>query len=272
MVKKFSVGLLLLVCAALLVASCKPTKKKPIDNGGDEAKPKYASKNDEGEVKGVISFDGAPPAPKQIDMSQDANCGGGSKLSDDLLVEGGKLQNAFVYLKGGPADRFSFSIPADPVVLDQVGCRYTPRILGLMANQTLRVLNSDQTTHNVHPSPKRNAEWNQVQSANGAPIEKKFSRPETLIPIKCNQHPWMTAWVGVMEHPFYTVSAKDGSFTIANVPPGEYTLVAYHETLGEKTQKVTVGAKGSVTQDFSFSPKAAFVPTSLQIEPALVLP
>ena len=275
MVKKFSVWLLMLVCAAVLIASCKGKKKPPPeDDGGATAKQTYASKGDEGEIKGVINFDGTLTPPKRIDMGQDPNCAkaGGSALADETLVESGKLQNAFVYLKGGPADRFSFPTPSEPVVLDQVGCRYTPRILGLMTNQTLKVLNSDQTTHNVHPSPKKNPEWNQVQSANGAPIEKKFKNPETLIQVKCNQHPWMTAWLGVLGHPFYSVSAKDGTFSIKDVPPGDYTLVAYHEVLGEKTQKVTVGARGTVTQDFSFSPKAAFVPTSLQVEPALVLP
>lgn len=276
MAKKFSVWLLLLVFAAMLGASCKQKKKSPVTDDEDSAtaKPKYVSKNDEGEVKGVINFDGTAPERKKIDMGQDANCAkaGGDTLSDEALVANGKLQNVFIYVKGGPADRFTFTIPSEPAVLDQVGCRYTPRILGMMANQTLRVLNSDQTTHNVHPSPKNNAEWNQVQAANGAPIEKKFSKPETLIPIKCNQHPWMTAHVGVLSHPFYGVSAADGTYSIKNLPPGDYTLVAYHETMGEKTQKITVGAKGTVTQDFSFSPKAAFVPSSLQVEPALVLP
>jgi hypothetical protein len=275
MVKKFSVCLLMLVFASMLAASCK--QKRKVDSGTEDDKPtkqKYASKGDEGEIKGLINFDGTPPERKKIDMGQDANCAkaGGSTLSDEAVVENGKLQNVFVYVKGGPSDRYTFDIPSEPVVLDQIGCRYHPRVLGLMANQTLRVLNSDQTTHNVHPSPKNNAEWNQVQSANGPPIEKKFSKPETLIQVKCNQHPWMMAHVGVLAHPFYNVSAADGTYSIKGLPPGEYTVVAYHEVLGEKSQKVTVGAKGTVTQDFSFSPKAAFVPTSLQIEPALVLP
>ena len=276
MVKKFSVWLLLVVFASMLVVSCKQKKRAATDDDEDGAakKPNYVSKADEGEIKGVINFDGTPPERKKIDMGQDANCAkaGGNTLSDEALVENGKLQNVFVYVKSGPADRFTFPVPSEPVVLDQVGCRYHPRVLGLMANQTLRVLNSDQTTHNVHPSPKNNAEWNQVQSANGAPIEKKFSKPETLIPIKCNQHPWMTAHIGVLAHPFYAISAQDGTYSIKGLPPGDYTLVAYHEVLGEKSQKVTVAAKGSLTQDFSFSAKAAFVPTSLQVEPALVLP
>jgi plastocyanin len=276
MLKKLGLILLVLSLASLLVVSCKNRKTSP--DGGEidtvEKKPKFASKSDEGTISGVIKFDGTPKERKKIDMSQDTACATaeGDKLADDTLVDNGKLENVFVYVSGGPSDKFDFGIPSEPAVLDQVACRYTPRVMGILAGQTLRVLNSDKTTHNVHPSPKKNAEWNQVQTQNGAPIEKKFSKPETLIPVKCNQHPWMLAHVGVLTHPFFAVSSKDGSFTIKNVPPGEYTLTAYHETLGQKTQKITVGAKEAKTQDFTFAASAAFVPTSLQVEPALVLP
>jgi plastocyanin len=276
MFKKLGLILLVLSLASVLVVSCK---KRGGTGGGepeDETpkKTKYASKSDEGTISGVIKFDGTPKERKKIDMSQDTACATaeGDKLADDTLVDNGKLENVFVYVTGGPADKFDFGIPTEPAVLDQQGCRYTPRVMGMQAGQTLRVLNSDKTTHNVHPSPKKNAEWNQVQTQNGAPIEKKFSKPETLIPVKCNQHPWMLAHVGVLTHPFFAVSGKDGAFTIKNLPPGEYTLTAYHETLGQKTQKITVGAKEAKTQDFSFAASAAFVPTSLQVEPALVLP
>lgn len=276
MFKKFGLILFVLLIAVFLIVSCKPKKKSGggDDEGGETKKAKYVSKSDEGTITGVVKFDGTAPERKKIDMGQDANCANsaGDKLADDVLVDAGKLQNVFVYVKGGPADKFDFGTPSDPVILDQKGCRYEPRVLGVQAGQMLKVLNSDATTHNVHPSPKSNAEWNQVMSANAAPLEKKFTKPETLIPVKCNQHPWMTAHLGVLAHPFFAVSAKDGSFTIKNLPPGEYTIVAYHETLGEKTQKITVGAKESKTQDFTFSPKAAFIPTSLEVEPALVLP
>lgn len=273
MLKKLGILFLVIIIAAFMIVSCKPKKNTGgIDTEG-EKKPKYASKNDEGTVTGVVKFDGTPPTPKQIDMSQDSNCASSAnKTADDVLVDAGKLQNVFVYVKGGPSDKFDFGTPSDSVVLDQHGCRYQPRVLGVQAGQTVKILNSDQTTHNVHPSPKSNAEWNQVMSAAAAPLEKKFSKPETLIPVKCNQHPWMLAHIGVMAHPFFAVSAKDGTYTIKGLPPGDYTLVAYHETLGEKQQKITVAAKESKTQDFSFSPKAAAIPTSLEIGPALVLP
>lgn len=207
-------------------------------------------------------------------MSQDANCAGssGDKTADDLLVADGKLANVFVYLKGGPVDKNSFPTPSDPVVLDQQGCRYHPRVIGIQTNQTFKVTNSDNTTHNIHPSPKVNQEWNQMQAQGAAAIEKKFSRSEILIPVKCNQHPWMKANVGVLAHPYFAVSAKDGSYTIKNVPPGTYTLVFWHETKGEQTQQITIAAKESKTQDITYKAGATPGATSMQIGPTLVLP
>jgi hypothetical protein len=262
--------------AVLIIVGCgrkRPAEKEEKGPGG-EAKPQYASKGDEGTITGKVSFDGTPPPPKKIDMSQDANCASapGEKTTDDLVVTDGKLANVFVYIKGGPVDRFSFATPSDPVVLDQQGCKYHPRVLGIQTNQTLRVLNSDNTTHNIHPSPKVNQEWNQMQAQGAPPIEKKFGRPETLIPVKCNQHPWMKSNIGVLAHPFFAVTAKDGSYTIKNVPPGTYELIFWHETLGEQKQQVTIAAKESKTQDITYKAGAAPGAPSMQIGPTLVLP
>lgn len=276
MLKRLGTVLAMLTLATVIVAvGCKGKTKKAEEGPSDgAAKPKYASKGDEGTITGKVSFEGVAPAAKKIDMSQDANCAGspGDKSADDLLVADGKLANVFVYVKGGPADRNSFDIPSEPVVLDQIGCRYHPRVLGIQTNQTFRVTNSDNTTHNVHPSPKTNQEWNNMQAQGAPPIEKKFSRAETLIPVKCNQHPWMKANVGVLSHPYFAVSAKDGSYTIKNVPPGTYTLVFWHETRGEQTQQVTVAAKESKTQDITYKASATAQATSMEIGPALILP
>ncbi|MEW6129094.1 MAG: hypothetical protein AB1757_18795 [Acidobacteriota bacterium] len=274
MFKKSAILLLAIVVLAMMVANCKPKKKNLEENLDTPKKAKYESKADEGEIKGVIKFDGTAPERAKIDMSQDANCvrAEGDKLNDDVLVENGNLQNVFVYLKGGNADKFEFGAPSEVVVLDQHGCRYTPRVLGVQVGQTLEIRNSDQTTHNVHPSPKNNPEWNKVQSAGQAPFKEVFKKAETLIPVKCNQHPWMVAHIGVLGHPFYAVSGKDGSFSIKNVPPGKYTLIAFHEKLGEKQMSIEVTAKESKVQDLTFSPKAAFIPTSLTVEPALIVP
>ena len=276
MLRKIGTVCVMLTLAVLLIAvACGKKKKGSDDEKADTgSKPAYASKGDEGTITGKVSFDGAAPALKKIDMSQDANCAGssGDKTMDDLLVAEGKLANVFVYLKGGPVDSHSFPTPSDPVTLDQQGCRYHPRVIGIQVNQTFKVTNSDNTTHNIHPSPKRNEEWNQMQAQGAPPIEKKFGRPETLIPVKCNQHPWMKANIGVLAHPYFTVSAKDGTYTIKNVPPGSYTLVFWHETLGEQTQQVTVAAKESKTQDITYKSGSTPAATSMQIGPTLVLP
>ena len=277
MLKRIGTICALLAIAVVLIAggcSKRTSNKNSEDGPAAGEKPKYASKGDEGSITGKVSFEGVPAPAKKIDMSQDGNCAAaqGDKSADDLLVADGKLANVFVYIKGGQADSRSFELPSEPVVLDQVGCRYHPRVLGIQANQTLKVMNSDNTTHNVHPSPKTNQEWNQMQAQGAPPIEKKFPRPETLIPVKCNQHPWMKANIGVLSHPFFAVTAKDGSYTIKKVPPGNYTLVFWHETKGEQTQQVTIAANETKTQDITYKASVAARATSLEIAPALILP
>jgi hypothetical protein len=265
---------MLTLATVLIAVGCGKGKRSENKSSDEGAKPQYVSKGDEGTITGKISYDGPAPELKKIDMSQDANCAGsaGDKTQDDTLVTDGKLANVFVYLKGGPVDSHTFPTPSDPVTLDQQGCRYHPRVIGIQTNQIFKVTNSDNTTHNIHPSPKRNEEWNQMQAQGAAPIEKKFGRPETLIPVKCNQHPWMKANIGVLAHPYFAISAKDGGYTIKNVPPGTYTLVFWHETKGEQQQQITIAAKESKTQDITYKASATAGATSMQIGPTLVLP
>jgi plastocyanin len=272
--KIMTFGVLALMISLLVFGACAKKKKKDLGDEGDTKKPMYSSKGDEGTITGKISFDGTPPAAQKIDMSQDANCvsAPGDKNNDNVLIDNGKLVNVFVYLKGGNIEKFSYPVPSEPVVLDQLGCKYHPRTLGIQVNQTFEVVNSDKTTHNVHPSPKSNSEWNQSQPAGSPPIEKKFTRKEVLIPVKCNQHPWMKANIAVLDHPYFAVSEKDGSYTIKNVPPGSYTLVFWHEVFHEQQQQITVAAKESKTVDISFKSDTAYLPGSLPVGPALVLP
>jgi plastocyanin len=201
-------------------------------------------------ITGTVKYPGAAPKPVKIDMSQDPACKGGDNTVETLVVNNGKLENAFVYVKDGLGSR-TFDVPKDPVTLDQKGCRYHPHVLGIMTGQTLKVLNSDDTTHNIHPTPKDNREWNESQPPKAAAIEKTFAREEILLPVKCNQHPWMKMYVNVVKSPYFAVTDKDGKYTLKGLPPGTYTIAVVQEKLGEQTQQITVGAKESKTADFT---------------------
>ena len=210
------------------------------------------------EIHGAIHFTGAAPAPVEIDMGMDPGCTIASKqrnFSQQYVVgKGGGLGNVYVYVKAG-LEGNKFALPANPVILDQKGCRYEPHVLGMMAGQTLRVLNSDPTMHNVHAQPNAasNPQWNMSQMPKGPAIETTFHDPEVMMPFKCNQHPWMKAYLSVGANPFYAVSDANGNFDIKGLPPGEYTVAAVHEALGEQTQKIIVGAKENKEMQFTFS-------------------
>ncbi|MDT5060347.1 MAG: hypothetical protein QOH63_806 [Acidobacteriota bacterium] len=255
--------------------------------GGDKAAATaWAPKGDEGTITGKINLTGTPPAPQKIDMSQDANCASKNPnaTTETVVAKDGKLEYAFVYIKDGTlADGkkigdYSFKTPDTEVVLDQNGCHYVPHIIGMQPNQKLKVTNSDPTGHNIHALPNKssgNEEWNESQPSGAGPIvDKTFKRSEILVPVKCNQHPWMKAYIGVVKHPFFAVSKEDGSFEIKGVPPGTYTVVAWHEKFGEKTATVKVDAKGAATSDFTFDAgaSASLEGGSLTVVPAIELP
>ncbi len=205
-------------------------------------------------VSGTVKFDGAAQKAPKIDMSQDPGCKGTNE-AENVVVNGGDLANVFVYVKDGLGSR-TFDVPATPVVLEQSGCKYHPHVLGVMAGQTVQIKNSDPTTHNIHPTPKDNREWNESQPPSSPAIEKNFAREEIMLPVKCNQHPWMKMYINVVKTPFYAVTDKDGQYEIKGLPPGDYTIAFVQEKLGEQDQKVTVAAKESKTVDQSFKPAA----------------
>ena len=203
-----------------------------------------------GSVSGTVKFDGAAPKAQKIDMSQDPACKGTNE-AENIVADKGDLANVFVYVKDGLGSR-TFDVPKDPAILDQSGCKYHPHVLGVMAGQTVQIKNDDPTTHNIHPTPKDNREWNESQPPQAAPIEKNFAREEIMLPVKCNQHPWMKMYINVVKSPFYAVTGPDGKYEIKGLPPGDYTLAFVHEKLGEQDQKVTVAAKEAKTVDQSF--------------------
>jgi plastocyanin len=190
-------------------------------------------------------------------MDSDENCvkTGGPTTDETIAVvgDGGALKNVFVYVKDG-LGTLRFPIPSTPVVLDQKGCQYVPHVLGIQVGQNLEILNSDPTLHNVHALPKGNQEFNMGQPLPGIKFTRQFSTREVMVPFKCDVHPWMNAWVGVLDHPYFAVTAADGSFSLEGLPPGTYTIEAWHETLGTQTQSVTIGEKES--KDIAFSFKA----------------
>ena len=286
MKKQTKVWLVLSIALSLL-ALASACNKSP-DTNAPETSTNTGAKTYSGPVgtvTGVVVYTGTPPAPKKIDTSADAVCGQKNPTlsTEDTVVKDGKLANVFVYVKDGTATDgtkigdFAWTAPATAVVLDQNGCHYRPHVLGIQTNQKLSITNSDPTQHNIHPQPKNNPEWNQTQANGAPPIEKTFARSEVLIPVKCNQHPWMKAYIGVLKHPFFAVSADDGTFTIKGVPAGTYTVVAWHEggAAGtEKTMQVTVPANGSGKADFAFGEAAAAATRSgsLEMMPALEFP
>jgi len=202
-------------------------------------------------VNGTVKFDGPAPKQAKIDMSQDPGCKGTNE-AENVVVAGGDLANVFVYVKDGLGNR-TFDVPKDPVVLDQKGCQYHPHVIGVMTGQTVQIKNDDPTTHNIHPTPKDNREWNESQPPSSPALEKTFAREEIMLPVKCNQHPWMKMYVNVVKSPFYAVTDQSGKYEIKGLPPGEYTLEFVHEKLGPPQDiKVTVGPKDSKTVDASF--------------------
>ncbi len=200
-------------------------------------------------VSGAVKLDGAAPKPAKIDMSQDPACKG-TNTAETIVDDGGKLANVFVYVKEGL--KGTYAAPTDKVTIDQDGCKYHPHVLGVMVGQNIEIKNDDNTTHNIHPTPKDNREWNESQPPKAAPLEKSFAREEIMLPVKCNQHPWMKMYVNVVKSPYFAVTDKDGKYEIKNLPPGDYTLAFVHEKLGEQTQKVTVAAKDNKTVDQTF--------------------
>ena len=207
-----------------------------------------------GDVSGTISWDGKVPGRKELKMQADPVCASkhtGKVLSDKVVVnDNNTLLNVFVYVSKGLEGK-SFDTPAEPAVLDQAGCIYTPKIMGVMAGQKIKVLNNDGTLHNVHPKPKVNKEFNLAMPKFMKVKEISLEKPEVMIPVKCDVHPWMSAHIGVTSHPFFGVSDGTGAFTLKGVPAGSYTVTAWHEVFGSKSVEVTV-ADGAATADFTY--------------------
>lgn len=224
----------------------------PAAPAGPSADPATA-----GTITVKVKFEGTPPAPEMITITGDPKCvseNGGPQRPDERIVVGDNqaLQNVFVYVKEGLGS-FGFPIPPEPVVLDQDKCRYTPRVIGVRVGQALQVRNSDPLLHNVRSNGVINQAFNKSTPLEGVSFNHTFATKEMMVPFKCDVHGWMSAYVGVLDHPYFGTTGPDGRVVLGNLPPGTYTLEAWHEALGTRTQQVTIGAKESSDVSFSFA-------------------
>jgi hypothetical protein len=253
-----SLKLVSLCCVIPFAIGCsgKPKTEEPAKPAAPPAPVFYkVDPATAGSITGTIHFTGKRPTPKPIDMSSDPACveaHKGKPYDESLVVTPkGMLGNAFIYIKGGLEGK-NFEVPATPVIIDQAGCWFRPRVLGIQVNQVLEVTNSDPVTHNIHPMAQVNREWNHSMGPGDAPIDRKFLKPEITVPVKCNIHSWMHAFIGVVDNPYFAVSKDDGSFEIKNLPPGEYTLAVWQEKLGTQEQHVTVTPNQGSTVSITF--------------------
>ena len=229
------------------------TESAPPAGGGQKVDAATA-----GDVAGVVTLDGAAPANAPIKMNADPVCvkaNSTPQAQETYVVTDGKLANVFVYVKDGLGN-YSYDPPTDMPQIDQKDCRYHPHVFGMRVGQKLEIRNSDPTLHNIHALPKANAEFNNGQPLKDMKMDHVFTAKEVMVPFKCDVHGWMNAYVGVLDHPYFATTDKDGKFSLKSLPPGTYTIEAWHEKLGTMTQSVTVGAKESKEVNFAFKAPA----------------
>ena len=209
-----------------------------------------------GAIVGRVVFEGTPPENPLVKMSGDPMCiraNTDGLRFENYVIEDGGLDNVFVYVKDGLGN-YAFDAATEPVKIDQHGCRYVPHVLGARVGQPVEISNSDETTHNVHSLPDVNREFNYAQYKQGQKNVETFTAPEVMIPLKCDLHGWMHAYLGVVEHPYFAVTTDGGKFELKNVPPGTYTIEAWHEKGGTQTQQITIAAKETKEIGFAYKP------------------
>src|SRR4051812_27191014 len=255
------VGFLGVAALAVSVAACgggQETSSKSAEPGapagaGSGQKVDTATA---GDVKGTVTLDGAAPKNEAIKMNADPVCVKENKspqFQETYTVgsDGKALANVFVYVKDGLGS-YVYDNPTEPAKIDQKECRYHPHVFGMRVGQPLEIVNSDPTLHNIHALPKGNQEFNTGQPIQGMKTTHTFTAKEVMVPFKCDVHGWMNAYVGVLDHPYYAVTGADGKFELKSLPPGTYTIEAWHEKLGTTTQSVTLGQKETKEVNFTF--------------------
>lgn len=207
-------------------------------------------------ITGTVTFEGKVPALKPLAMDADPACAKKhpKPVPSEMLAlgSGNTMGNILVWVSKGLPEGKTWPVPKNPVTLDQHGCVYVPHVQGIMVGQTYRILNSDGILHNVHALPKVNPSFNKPMPATLKEATTTFTKPEPVFQIKCDVHPWMSAYIGVFTHPFFSATGTDGKFTISGLDPGTYEITAWHERLGTQTATVTVGANETKSQNFKF--------------------
>lgn len=240
------VGVLFLLC----FACGKQEPAKP------SRQPTPLDRSTTGTIVGQVRFVGPVPEQSVLQLGGWSECAvqhpEGLPFAGDVLVNQGNLQNVVVYVKEGLGERV-FAVPDEPVVNDQKGCTFIPRVFAVQVDQPVRFLNSDPIAHNVHGLPEHSSPWNFSLGVKGASRTIRIEAPEVMIAIKCDIHPWMRAYVGVFDHPYFALSGADGTFTLKEVPPGQYTVAAWHERFGTQSQQVSLGAKETQNLVFTFT-------------------
>lgn len=257
--KNTHAAVLLISGAILMSAGCK---KAGNSSGAAESSNQQYTQIDPataGSIEGNVNLVGKPPERIEIDMAQDPACAMspyGKNLTEGILSKDGKLANVYVYVKDGLGNKL-YPAPTTAAVLDQKGCRYAPHVLAAMVGQPVEFRNSDPTMHNIHmqPTVAGNQQVDISQPPMGGTMQHVFAKPELMLPVRCNNHPWMQAFLNIASNPFFAVTGDDGHFAIHGLPPGTYTLVAVQEQLGQQQATVTVTTHGTATTDFSFKTK-----------------
>ena len=251
---------LLVLLAAITLSGCKqtPTPAEPSAQPIQAHPAPAVDPATAGSISGVVHFTGKVPARIAIDMSADPACALATEpnLTEQYLVANHKLANVYIYVKSGAPDATA-PVGTDPVVLDQKGCRYIPHVIAIQQGGSVEFRNSDPTMHNIHTIPTQvgNQTVDRSETPMGKPQTEKFDSPETMLPVRCNNHPWMSAFINIAPNRYFAVTGPDGSFTIPNLPPGTYTLAAIHQKLGEQDIQITVPTKSSAKADFAFASK-----------------
>jgi len=232
-----------------MVASC--SKEAPLPERGPATPIDPATA---GSIAGLVVFSSAPPPPRPIQMEGDPACSAahpGPTDAGDVLVRDGKIENAFVWVEKGLEGRV-FERPKEAVVLDQHGCSFAPRIAGAQTGQPIEFTNSDATLHNVHTQPTASSGVNFGLAQRGARRAIHVDAPEVMVTVRCDVHPWMRAYVGVLDHPYFAVTKADGAFRFAPLPAGDYTVTVWHERFGKRSATVSVAAGKSATTELRF--------------------